>query len=101
MSTLMSVVDAASFAGVSVKTIYYHLNTSKKLHPIFDGYNTKVLKTQLLQLYPARVAGSKQFLCSGSRREAVINEVTSLIIENATLGNMYVVQNLAHSLKKI
>jgi hypothetical protein len=101
MSTLMSVADAASFAGVSVRTIYYHLKTSKKLHPIFDGYNTKVLKSQLLQLYPARGAGSKQFLCSGSRRGAVINEITSLIVDNAKQGNLYVVQNLAYSLKTI
>lgn len=98
----VTVAEAASFTGVTVRTIYYHITKSKKLFPVHDGGVVKILKEELYDLYPARTAGRKQFLRNTPQtREGLILEISNLISANAIAGEMHTVERLAHTLRYI
>lgn len=99
-SDFLTVNQAADFCGVTVKTIYYHINKSEKLRPINLNGSTMILEDELLRLYPARNAGKKQFLRETKQtRENLILEISNLISANAQAGNFATCESLARTLR--
>lgn len=54
--------SAADYAGVTVKTISYHINKSKKLRGVYSAEANRifVVKGDIAKLYPPTLIGSKQ-----------------------------------------
>nr|QMP83790.1 MAG: hypothetical protein [Caudoviricetes sp.] len=101
MSGLMTVAEAAEFAGVCTRSIYYHLNKSFKLYPIYDDV-LKVEKNNLMQLYPARNAGRKQKLKHIiPNREYMINQVMEQLTQEIYNGDTVKATKLFNIVKNI
>lgn len=89
VTELMTVAEAAEFAGVQPRSIYYHIAQSGKLFAVHQGNVIKVQKSNLMELYPARIAGTKQKLkATRATRESVIDQVADLIAQQIVEGNM-------------
>jgi AcrR family transcriptional regulator len=98
----LSVSEAADFAGVNVRSIYYHISTSKKLYPIVEDSIWKVSIQNLLELYPPRNAGKKQKLkVSMETRESTIRNLLSQIEQELLAGNTYDAQRLFTASKRV
>lgn len=102
MSTFVTVAEAADFAGVTPRSIYYHISKSRKLYPITVNGVLMILEDELRTLYPARQAGRKQFLKDQPEtRESLIIQITNMITANAIAGDFHTVQSLATKLRYI
>jgi predicted site-specific integrase-resolvase len=102
MSThnFISVAEAATFTGVSIKTIYYHINKSRKIFPIYINGKLRILENDLHKLYPAKDSGKKQFLKGRPEtKDSMITQITDLINQNATMGNFEVCDKLNQALR--
>ena len=102
VSELMTVSEAAEFAGVHVRSIYYHLAKSRKLFPVNKNNLTYVQKENLLNLYPARSAGNKQKLTEKvPTRETFVNQVSDMIAQEIVHGNIVEATRLFNIVKNI
>lgn len=102
VSELMTVSEAAEFAGVTSRSIYYHISNSGKLFPVHQGTTIKIQKSNLMELYPARNPGVKQKVRdTRATRESVIGQVADLIAQQVVNGNMTEATNLLNLAKFI
>lgn len=102
MKSFLTIAQAAESAGVTRRTINYHIKKSKKLYPITVDGEILIFDKDLLELYPARPAGKKQFIQPQQKTKVgAVLSIAELITESAKNDNMVDVHALADALINI